>query len=151
VAELDLYERWASVHRFVPEAHAAVASWVSFHFPHFVDHDDLVPLRRPSERLPNVTEGPPSHRRRRDGFALTDARMSAPEAAAEVDYCLYCHEREKDSCSTGMRDKQGALKKNPLGIALAGCPLDERIGEMHVLRRDGDSVGALAMICIDNP
>src|SRR5262249_42350304 len=51
----------------------------------------------------------------------------------------------------GLREKSGALKKNPLGIPLAGCPLDERISEMHVLKRDGESLAALAMICIDNP
>jgi NADPH-dependent glutamate synthase beta subunit-like oxidoreductase/NAD(P)H-flavin reductase len=149
--EIDLFERWAAVHRYLPEAHAAMAGWVSFHFPHFVDHDDLVPLRRPDPRLPNLTDGPTEHRRRRDGFALTDRRMSVREISSEVDYCLYCHEREKDSCSTGMHDKQGAVKRNPLGIKLTGCPLDERISEMHVLRRDGESVGALAMICVDNP
>jgi NADPH-dependent glutamate synthase beta subunit-like oxidoreductase/NAD(P)H-flavin reductase len=151
VDEIDLLERWAAVHRFVPQAHAALAGWVSFHFPHFVDHDDLVPLRRPEPRLPNLTDGPSEHRRRRDGFALTDRRMSAREISSEVDYCLYCHEREKDSCSTGMHDKQGAVKRNPLGIKLTGCPLDEKISEMHVLRRDGESLGALAMICVDNP
>ena len=151
VPELDLLERWAAVHRFVPAAHAALHGWVSFHTPHFVDHDDLVPLRRPDPKLPNVTEGPVEHRRRRDGFALTDGRMSRREVASEADYCMYCHEREKDSCSKGMHDKQGALKKNPLGVAIRGCPLDEKIGEMHVLRRDGDSIAALAMIVIDNP
>ena len=64
---------------------------------------------------------------------------------------MYCHEREKDSCSKGMLDKQGAVKKNPLGVKIGGCPLNEKIGEMHVLRRDGDSIGALAVIVIDNP
>ncbi len=64
---------------------------------------------------------------------------------------MYCHEREKDSCSKGMHDKHGRVKKNPLGIALRGCPLDEKIGEMHVLRKDGDSIAALAMVVIDNP
>jgi NADPH-dependent glutamate synthase beta subunit-like oxidoreductase/NAD(P)H-flavin reductase len=151
VPEIDLFERWAAVHRYVPEAHAALSGWVSFHLPHFVDHDDLVPLRRPDQRLPNVTEGPPEHRRRRDGFRLTDRRMTAREVSSEVDYCLYCHEREKDSCSKGMHDKQGAVKRNPLGIRLGGCPLDEKISEMHVLRKGGDAVAALAMICVDNP
>jgi len=150
-ADIDLFERWAAVHRFVPAAHAGVAGWVSFHFPHFVDHEDLVPLRRPDSKLPGITEGPPEHRRRRDGFALTDPRMSRREVASEADYCLYCHEREKDSCSTGMHDKSGAVKRNPLGVKIAGCPLDEKIGEMHVLRRDGDSIAALAMIVVDNP
>jgi NADPH-dependent glutamate synthase beta subunit-like oxidoreductase/NAD(P)H-flavin reductase len=150
-AEIDLFERWAAVHRFNPTAHAALGGWVSFHAPHLVDYDDLVPLRRPDPKLVNVTEGPAAHRRRRDGFSLTDARMSRREVAAEADYCMYCHEREKDSCSKGMHDKQGGLKKNPIGVPLRGCPLNEKIGEMHVLRRDGDSIAALAMIVVDNP
>ena len=95
---------------------------MSFHFPHFVDHEDLVPLRRPDPKLPSITEGPPEHRRRRDGFALTDPRMSRREVASEADYCLYCHEREKDSCSTGMHDKAGAVKRNPLGVKIARLP-----------------------------
>src|SRR5262249_6804319 len=70
---------------------------------------------------------------------------------SQVDYCIYCHDREKDSCTRGLRDKTGVLKKNPLGIPLAGCPLDERISEMHVCKRDGDSMAALALVCIDNP
>jgi NADPH-dependent glutamate synthase beta subunit-like oxidoreductase/NAD(P)H-flavin reductase len=148
---IDLFERWAAVHRFEPAGRAAVKGWVSFHVPHGVDHHDLVPLRRPDTKLPNVTDGPLEHRRRRDGFGLTDARMSSREVANESDYCMYCHEREKDSCSKGMHDKHGALKKNPLGVALAGCPLDEKIGEMHVLRKGGDSIAALAMVVVDNP
>jgi len=148
---LDLFERWASVHRFVPVAKAKVAGWVSFHFPHNVDYENLVPLRRPDPALPEITEGPSQHRRRRDGFALTDSRMSPREVSGEADYCVYCHEREKDSCSKGMRDKQQLLKRNPLNVELAGCPLCEKIGEMHVLRKGGDSIAALALIVIDNP
>jgi NADPH-dependent glutamate synthase beta subunit-like oxidoreductase/NAD(P)H-flavin reductase len=151
VPEIDLLERWAAVHRFVPAAHAAVAAWVSFHHPEAIDYEELVPLRRPDAKLVNLTKGPQEHRRRRDGFKLTDGRMSRREIASEADYCMYCHEREKDSCSKGMHDKAGGVKKNPLGVSIAGCPLEEKIGEMHVLRRDGDSIAALAMICIDNP
>ncbi|HLM75440.1 MAG TPA: FAD-dependent oxidoreductase, partial [Polyangiaceae bacterium] len=40
---------------------------------------------------------------------------------------------------------------NPLGVELNGCPLDERISEMHAMRQRGDSVAALALVCIDNP
>jgi NADPH-dependent glutamate synthase beta subunit-like oxidoreductase/NAD(P)H-flavin reductase len=148
---IDAFERWAAVHRFEPSGRKAVKGWVSFHVPHAVDHHDLVPLRRPDEKLPNLTDGPLEHRRRRDGFGITDTRMSPREVANESDYCMYCHEREKDSCSKGMHDKHGALKKNPLGVALAGCPLDEKIGEMHVLRKGGESIAALAMVTVDNP
>ena len=149
--EMDLLERWAAVHRFVPAAAKVVAGWVSFRHAHAVDFEDLVPLRRPEPKLTNITEGPPEHRRRRDGFGLTDGRMSRREVASESDYCMYCHEREKDSCSKGMHDKTGVVKKNPIGVSLRGCPLNEKIGEMHVLRRDGDSIAALAMVVVDNP
>ncbi len=149
--EIDLLERWAAVHRFVPDAAKLVARWVSFQHAHAVDFEDLVPLRRPEPKLTNITEGPVEHRRRRDGFGLTDGRMSRREVASESDYCMYCHEREKDSCSKGMHDKQGGVKKNPIGVTLRGCPLNEKIGEMHVLRRDGDSIAALAMVVVDNP
>jgi NADPH-dependent glutamate synthase beta subunit-like oxidoreductase/NAD(P)H-flavin reductase len=148
---IDAFERWAAVHRFEPAGRKAVKGWVSFHVPHTVDHHDLVPLRRPDAKLPNVTDGPLEHRRRRDGFGITDTRMSPREVANESDYCMYCHEREKDSCSKGMHDKHGALKKNPLNVPLAGCPLDEKIGEMHVLRKGGESIAALAMVTVDNP
>ena len=40
---------------------------------------------------------------------------------------------------------------NALGIELAGCPLDEKISEMHALRKAGDPVGALALVVLDNP
>jgi NADPH-dependent glutamate synthase beta subunit-like oxidoreductase/NAD(P)H-flavin reductase len=43
------------------------------------------------------------------------------------------------------------VKKNPLGIELAGCPLDEKISEMHLMKKGGDSIAALALVMIDNP
>ncbi|MFL6286271.1 MAG: FAD-dependent oxidoreductase, partial [Pyrinomonadaceae bacterium] len=48
-------------------------------------------------------------------------------------------------------ERDGSLRKNPLGIRLTGCPLDEKISEMHVLQRDGDPLAALAVVIIDNP
>ena len=43
------------------------------------------------------------------------------------------------------------FKKSPFGVTLAGCPLEEKISEFHKLRAEGWPIGALAMICIDNP
>ena len=125
--------------------------WLSIHFPHPLDHQHLVPLRRPDPQLPELFVGHAHKLRNRDGFKLTDRRMSPREILDQVDYCMYCHDRDKDSCSKGMRDKAGGLKQNPLGIPLAGCPLHEKISEMHVLRRHGDSLGGLALVCLDNP
>jgi NADPH-dependent glutamate synthase beta subunit-like oxidoreductase/NAD(P)H-flavin reductase len=70
---------------------------------------------------------------------------------SEIHYCVLCHERDKDSCSKGLRGTDGAVAANPLGIPLHGCPLDEKISEMHLLRKRGDAIGALAIVCIDNP
>ena len=64
---------------------------------------------------------------------------------------MLCHERDKDSCSKGLRDKTGAITSNPLGIPLPGCPLDEKISEMHMLRKGGDAIGSLAIVAVDNP
>ena len=36
-------------------------------------------------------------------------------------------------------------------MTLAGCPLDEKISEMHTLRAQGSVLGAFATIAIDNP
>jgi hypothetical protein len=95
--------------------------------------------------------GPEWRRRRRDGFTLTDARMKPREVLSEIHYCVLCHERDKDSCSKGLFDKDGKIAVNALGIELAGCPLDEKISEMHALRKAGDPVGALALVVLDNP
>ncbi|WP_309567434.1 hypothetical protein [Coxiella-like endosymbiont] len=43
------------------------------------------------------------------------------------------------------------LKINSLGEILTGCPLDEKISEMHVLKKQGYAIAALAVVMIDNP
>ncbi len=43
------------------------------------------------------------------------------------------------------------FKQSVFGVTLAGCPLEERISEFHKLRAQGWPLGALAMICVDNP
>ncbi|MCA1592973.1 MAG: FAD-dependent oxidoreductase [Acidobacteria bacterium] len=148
---LRLVEAWAAAHASQPEARERVRGWVSFRFPHPLNYENLVQIERPNADVPELARGLEQNLRRRDGFGLTDARDTPREVLDEVNYCIYCHERDKDSCSKGLRERDGSLKRNPLGIALAGCPLDEKISEMHVLQRDGDSIGALTLVMIDNP
>ncbi|HWS86350.1 MAG TPA: FAD-dependent oxidoreductase [Pyrinomonadaceae bacterium] len=148
---LRLLEAWSAAHALRPEARERVKGWVSFRFPHPLNYEHLVQLERPEADLPELMRGLDKNLRRRDGFKLTDKRYTGREVLEEVNYCLYCHERDKDSCSKGLKERDGTLKKNPLGITLQGCPLDEKISEMHVLQRDGDPIGALAVVCIDNP
>ncbi|HEX8498942.1 MAG TPA: hypothetical protein VF659_00005, partial [Pyrinomonadaceae bacterium] len=150
-ASLRLLEAWSAAHALRPDARERVRGWVSFRFPHPLNYEHLVQLERPEADLPELMRGLDKNLRRRDGFKLTDQRYTQREVLEEVHYCLYCHERDKDSCSKGLKERDGSLKKNPLGIVLQGCPLDEKISEMHVLQRDGDSIGALAVVVIDNP
>jgi NADPH-dependent glutamate synthase beta subunit-like oxidoreductase/NAD(P)H-flavin reductase len=129
----------------------AFREWVIFRFPENVDPFHLVEVEHPDPRLPEALTGPEWRLRRRDGFTLTDARMRPREILSEIHYCVLCHERDKDSCSKGLHDKDGTVSVNPLGISLDGCPLDEKISEMHTLRKAGDAVGALALVIVDNP
>ncbi|MEO8381200.1 MAG: FAD-dependent oxidoreductase [Acidobacteriota bacterium] len=122
--------------------------WTSFRLPKPLHFERLVPTV-PVDPL--TFGGDPHHFRKRDAFHLTDPRMTPREIADEADYCIYCHERKKDSCSRGFPQPNGTFKPNPLGMPLEGCPLDEKIGEMNFLRAGGDSIGALALVMIDNP
>ena len=151
-ALLASYALWSGVRMRRPDLQSEIRGWSSFHLPESVNYEALVQTERPNPALPEERVGPASRRRRRDGFELTDRRMTRRQVLGQTHYCLLCHEREKDSCSKGFFDeKTNTFQKNPLGVALPGCPLDEKISEMHQLRREGDSIGALALICIDNP
>jgi NADPH-dependent glutamate synthase beta subunit-like oxidoreductase/NAD(P)H-flavin reductase len=131
----------------------ALAGWRSLRELKDMDFEKgLVDHVRPLADLPEAIEGPAHQRRLRDGFKLTDARATLGQVLNEVDQCVLCHVREKDSCTKGLFDKKTKeIVKNPLGIALEGCPLDERISEMHQLYGEGDPIGALAMVMLDNP
>ncbi|MCL2723616.1 MAG: FAD-dependent oxidoreductase [Polyangiaceae bacterium] len=147
---LDAIEAWLSRRKKDPRDPAHL--WPSLRAPKTLDYQKLVEIRRPEPELPELFVGPEDERRERDGFTLTDRRGTVREIEQEIDYCLYCHERDKDSCSKGLRDnKTNEVRKNPLGVALPGCPLEEKISEMHVLRRDGDALGALVLVTLDNP
>ncbi|MDQ3283034.1 MAG: FAD-dependent oxidoreductase [Acidobacteriota bacterium] len=122
--------------------------WTSFRLPQPIVFDKLVP----TEAIDEKRFGGDHHEfRRRDAFHLTDSRMRPREIADEAHYCIYCHERKKDSCSHGFEQPNGMYKPNPLGMPLEGCPLDEKIGEMNLLRAGGDAIAALAVVMIDNP
>jgi NADPH-dependent glutamate synthase beta subunit-like oxidoreductase/NAD(P)H-flavin reductase len=142
--KLDAAARWA----FSEWKRGAFHGWTSFRLPKPLVFDKLVA----TEPLDEIRFGGPHEElRRRDAFHLTDPRMTPREISDESHYCIYCHERNKDSCSKGFPEKNDTFRVNPLGVALEGCPLDEKIGEMNLLRAGGDSVAALAMAMIDNP
>ena len=94
---------------------------------------------------------PRAHRRARDGFALTDPGTDLTGALDHANYCIWCHNQGKDSCSKGLREKSGEFKKSAFGVPLAGCPLDEKISEMNLVEAGGHTIGALGIVVIDNP
>jgi len=130
------YAAWAAT---TPEGRAKHKAGVLFKAPHKLDFMRLIPVR------PEL--------RHRQGFALTDAGTDLVGALDQANYCIWCHEQGKDSCSKGLSEKAPAagFKKTVFGVPLAGCPLEEKISEFHLVKTRGQPIGALAMIAVDNP
>ncbi|MBW7850511.1 MAG: FAD-dependent oxidoreductase [Rhodospirillales bacterium] len=151
-AVLDLalrYAAWAVHSEAGRERHRAGHL---FKVPARQDPMRLVDAEAAVERGVSVLRFPDGRLRRRDGFALTDPGDDLAGALDEIHYCILCHHQGKDSCSRGMRDRAtGAFAVNPLGTAMTGCPLEEKISEMHEVKGQGLAVAALAMAVVDNP
>src|SRR5437762_4049725 len=105
-----------------------------------IERDGVTMLRRPE-----------SDWRPRDGFALTDPGSDLAGALDQANYCIWCHNQGKDSCRSGLHEKDGSFRKSVFGVTLAGCPLDEKISEMNLVKARGYSLGALAIVAVDNP
>jgi NADPH-dependent glutamate synthase beta subunit-like oxidoreductase/NAD(P)H-flavin reductase len=152
---IEALTQWCALALTDPQGQQAVAGWTSFHLPQRVNHARLVPLEHCENAPPHRLQANPARFRRRDGFNLTDPRMSARAVQGEVHYCIYCHSHEGDFCSKGFPEKKDqpelGLKIDPLGVTLTGCPVEEKISEMHVLKREGRTIAALAMAMVDNP
>ncbi|MDD4914786.1 MAG: pyridine nucleotide-disulfide oxidoreductase [Methylococcales bacterium] len=149
---LDIVYRWSFAALSAPGPQAVVRNWLSFKSPQKTNLDNLVKHEQIEREDHDVWAYEEHHHRRRDGFGLTDKRFSQRQVLYEVDHCIYCHDRDNDSCSKGIKNKKdGSFKANHLGQAMTGCPLEEKISEMHVVKRQGDNIGALALIIIDNP
>jgi NADPH-dependent glutamate synthase beta subunit-like oxidoreductase/NAD(P)H-flavin reductase len=148
---LEVIQKWCYARLHEPKEKEHLQHWSLFWQPLNLDYNDLVHNKVETPAEPEKFYGSDESLRRRDGFKLTDLRYPNRKVMSEVEYCVFCHERNKDSCSKGLLEKDGAVKKNPLGIKLNGCPLDEKISEMHYLKYEGRSIGALSIVMIDNP
>ncbi|MBI3197165.1 MAG: FAD-dependent oxidoreductase, partial [Rhodospirillales bacterium] len=150
--EIDALARYAAWALHNPEGKKRHRDGPLFKVPHKVDPEHLVPIE--TEVVDGVTRMklPRPMLRHREGFALTDEGFDLVRALDHTNYCIWCHNQGKDSCSRGLRDrKTGVFQKSPFGVTLAGCPLEEKISEMNLLKSEGFSVGALAMAVVDNP
>ena len=141
------YTIWAVL---TPQGKAKHKHGILFKTPHKLDPYHLVPAQVKNNGLVQLEFGP-DHWRSREGFQLTDAGTDLTGALDQTHYCIKCHNQGKDSCSHGLKEKDGSYKSSVFGVKLAGCPLDEKISEMNVVKENGVPVGALAVVTIDNP
>jgi NADPH-dependent glutamate synthase beta subunit-like oxidoreductase/NAD(P)H-flavin reductase len=150
------YAAWA-VH--TPAGQQRHHDGLLFKIPSGVDPMNLIrPAQGHSEDGISELRIRPDHVRRREGFGLTDAGFDLAGALDQAHYCIQCHPQKKDSCSDGLKERPSkdaaqaiVYKKSTFGVALSGCPLEERISEFHMLKTRGVPIGALAVIAVDNP
>jgi NADPH-dependent glutamate synthase beta subunit-like oxidoreductase/NAD(P)H-flavin reductase len=153
--DLDLAARYAAWAAHTATGRARHRDGVLFKAPAKLDYFHLVPLRADDAR--GFRSYGLDHLRRREGFKLTDPGTDLTGALDHANYCIWCHEQGRDSCSRGLKDKAPAdgtpapFKKTVFGVPLAGCPLEEKISEFHKVKTQGNAIGALALIAVDNP
>jgi NADPH-dependent glutamate synthase beta subunit-like oxidoreductase/NAD(P)H-flavin reductase len=156
--ELHLATRYAAWAVQTPAGRARHHNGILFKVPAKLDFEHLIPLAIVNtDGISAFYLGGGHALRRRQGFALTDAGTDLNGALDQANYCIWCHEQAKDSCSKGLREKPhadgavAAFKKNIFGVKLAGCPLEEKISEFHKIKTHGHALAALAIIVVDNP
>src|SRR6266550_3059687 len=148
LATAQRYAAWATLSEAGRRKHRR---GVLFKVPHRLDMQHLVPVETVMRDGVTMLRLPEEEWRRREGFALTDAGTDLTGALDQANYCIWCHNQGKDSCAKGLKEKDGAFKKTVFGVTLAGCPLAEKISEMNLVKARGNSLGALAIVAIDNP
>jgi NADPH-dependent glutamate synthase beta subunit-like oxidoreductase/NAD(P)H-flavin reductase len=149
--ELELAARYAAWAVTTPEGRKKHLSGVLFKTPRKLDFMRLIPVH--TETGDGFAKNFLNHLRHREGFQLTDHGTDLAGALDEANYCIWCHEQAKDSCSKGLKEKPPAegFRKTVFGVQLAGCPLEEKISEMHKVKARGEPLAALGIIAVDNP
>ncbi len=151
-AALDVaarYAAWATLSGMGRKKHRR---GILFKAPHKLDLTRLVAVETVVEQGVTMLRLPSEEWRHREGFALTDPGTDLVGALDQANYCIWCHNQGKDSCSHGLKDKKTSqFQKTVFGVTLAGCPLEEKISEMNLVKARGNSIGALAIVAIDNP
>lgn len=139
------YTEWALTH---PEGQKKHQKGLLFKLPSKWDFSRLIEVETTAQGLTL----PQAQNRNRQGFRHTDEGVSLEHALDQATYCIKCHPQGRDSCAKGLYEKTTSeVQRNPLGNSLTGCPLQQKISEMNVLKGTGFSLAAFAIILVDNP
>src|SRR5205814_1247474 len=105
-AELDLAMRYGAWAVHTPAGRRRHRDGVLFQQPAKLDPHHLLQHAHVDER-DGVTSFrvERDHLRRREGFKLTDPGTDLVGALDEANYCIWCHNQSKDSCSKGLKEK----------------------------------------------
>ncbi|MFT5795657.1 MAG: NADPH-dependent glutamate synthase beta subunit-like oxidoreductase/NAD(P)H-flavin reductase [Ulvibacter sp.] len=144
---LDLYAKYSAWATLSKEGKLQNKDSILFNLPEKIEPQNLVHLQEDGGELSLDKK----YLRDRDGFSLTDQGPSIAKTLNEAKYCIYCHKRNKDSCSKGLKNKDDNFKKSEHNIELSGCPLEQKISEMILLYNENLILSSLATIMIDNP
>src|ERR1051325_8660911 len=149
--QLEAAARYAAWAATTPQGKAKHRHGVLFKAPRKLDYMRLVPVHTTNEK--GFGEHRLEHLRERQGFELTDRGTDLVGALDETNYCIWCHEQGKDSCSKGLKEKPPSteFKKTVFAVPLSGCPLEEKISEFQMVKSRGQPLAALGIIAVDNP
>ena|GEM_PF-6961901 len=111
-----------------------------FHLPKNVNQkNDFLEVQNNCVKSKEITE--------RNGFNLSDTLPQKESIDWNLGYCLYCHNRGKDSCSKGLSTGLNTR----LNDEKQGCPLKQDISESIFLKRQNFHIASLAVIMKENP
>lgn len=131
-SELAVWCQWVWKNKSEP-----YINWQIFAMPKKIDYGQLVNVNLVKPRV---------------DYQWVGSSLNTVQVMHQVHYCIDCHLKDNDSCSTGFWvKKNNAYKISPLGRVLIGCPLNQKISQMHGLRKKNYLIAALATIMIDNP
>ena len=144
-----LYAAWATLS---PGGRRKHRRGLLFKVPHRLDMHHLVPvetverdgvtmLRLPEERLAAA------RRLRADRPRHRPHRRARPGELLH----LVPQPGQGQLLAAACRKRTASFKKSVFGVTLAGCPLDEKISEMNMVKARGNPIGALAIVAVDNP
>ncbi|MDG7052429.1 MAG: FAD-dependent oxidoreductase [Wolbachia endosymbiont of Alcedoecus sp.] len=137
-----------------------------------IDYENLVSFSK--KEVDEIEVLYSSKIKRRYGFDLTSEKVSLDKALDNAHYCIFCHKQNKDSCSKGLQSSvirvadtgiqkectdssatfyqpSEIFKESPLKVKLHGCPLEQKISEMNLVKSEGYSIASIAIVMIDNP